>query len=53
MSLLSRLFGKRPDDLAEVPALQGWRRGVFGEKALALKNGSLSLRIQRGRVVVG
>ena len=41
------------DDLAEVPALQGWRRGVFGEKALALKNGSLSLRIQRGRVVVG
>jgi len=41
------------DDLADVPALQGWRRGVFGEKALALKNGSLSLRIQRGRVVVG
>ena len=41
------------DDLAEVPALQGWRRGVFGEKALALKNGTLSLRIQRGRVVVG
>ena len=41
------------DDLADVPALQGWRRGVFGEKALALKNGSLSMRIQRGRVVVG
>ena len=41
------------DDLAEVPALQGWRRSVFGEKALALKNGTLSLRIQRGRVVVG
>ncbi len=41
------------DDLADVPALQGWRRGVFGEKALALKNGTLSLRIQRGRVVVG
>ncbi len=41
------------DDLAEVPALHGWRRGVFGEKALALKNGTLSLRIQRGRVVVG
>jgi ribonuclease D len=40
------------DDLAEVPALQGWRRSVFGEKALALKDGSLSLRIQRGRVVV-
>lgn len=41
------------DDLAEVPALQGWRRDVFGEKALALKNGELSLRIARGRVVVG
>ncbi|CAH1676198.1 Ribonuclease D [Hyphomicrobiales bacterium] len=40
------------DELADVPALQGWRRGVFGEKALALKNGSLSLRIQRGKVVV-
>ena len=41
------------DDLAQVPALQGWRSSVFGEKALALKDGSLSLRIQRGRVVVG
>lgn len=41
------------DDEADVPALQGWRRGVFGEKALALKSGELGLRIQRGRVVVG
>jgi ribonuclease D len=41
------------DDHAEVPALQGWRRSVFGEKALALKDGTLSLRIQRGRVTVG
>jgi ribonuclease D len=41
------------DDEAEVPALQGWRREVFGEKALALKSGALGLRIQRGRVVVG
>lgn len=40
------------DDLDDLPALQGWRRGVFGEKALALKNGELSLRIQRGKVVV-
>jgi len=40
------------DELADVPALQGWRRGVFGEKALALKSGQLSLRIQRGKVVV-
>lgn len=40
------------DDEADVPALQGWRREVFGEKALALKNGTLSLRIVRGRVTV-
>jgi len=40
------------DELDGVPALQGWRRGVFGEKALALKTGQLSLRIQRGKVVV-
>ena len=40
------------DELDGVPALQGWRRGVFGEKALALKSGQLSLRIQRGKVVV-
>ncbi|KPF71817.1 ribonuclease D [Bosea sp. AAP35] len=41
------------DDEADVPALQGWRRGVFGEKALALKSGELGLRIVRGRVVAG
>jgi len=41
------------DDEADVPALQGWRRGVFGEKALALKSGELGLRVSRGRVVVG
>jgi len=41
------------DDEADVPALQGWRREVFGDKALALKSGSLGLRLLRGRVVVG
>lgn len=40
------------DDSAEVAALQGWRREVFGEKALALKSGELGLRIVRGRVIV-
>lgn len=39
-------------DEADVPALKGWRRELFGEKALALKNGSLALRIVRGRVTV-
>ncbi|MDP3407291.1 ribonuclease D [Bosea sp. (in: a-proteobacteria)] len=41
------------DDDADVPALQGWRREVFGDKALALKSGELGLRVVRGRVVVG
>jgi ribonuclease D len=39
------------DDAADVPALSGWRRELFGEKALALKHGRLSLAIERGRVV--
>jgi ribonuclease D len=38
------------DDGAEVPALSGWRRDLFGEKALALKHGKLALAIERGRV---
>lgn len=41
------------DDAADVPALHGWRRELFGEKALALKNGALALRIVKGRVTVG
>ena len=39
------------DDEAEVSALQGWRRELFGEAALALKRGQLALAIERGRVV--
>jgi ribonuclease D len=38
-------------DDAEVPALKGWRRELFGEKALALKHGQLALAIEHGRVV--
>ena len=38
-------------DDADVPALKGWRRELFGERALALKHGKLALSIQRGRVV--
>ena len=33
------------DDAAEVPALSGWRRQVFGNDALALKHGKLALAI--------
>ncbi|NKD54735.1 MULTISPECIES: ribonuclease D [unclassified Haematospirillum] len=35
------------DDNADVPALKGWRRDVFGADALALKNGSLALCLSR------
>jgi len=37
-------------DTANVPSLHGWRRALFGEKALALKNGQLGLVLERGRV---
>ncbi|MGH1591280.1 ribonuclease D [Methylobacterium phyllosphaerae] len=40
------------DDAAAVPALQGWRRTLFGEKALALKQGRLALSVEAGRIVV-
>jgi len=33
-----------------VPSLHGWRRALFGEKAVALKNGQLGLVLERGRV---
>jgi ribonuclease D len=39
------------DDHADVPALSGWRRELFGEKAIALKHGKLALSVERGRVV--
>src|ERR1700722_2501954 len=38
------------DDAADVPALKGWRRELFGEKALALKHGKLALAIEKSRV---
>jgi ribonuclease D len=46
---LDRIAG---DDRADVPALHGWRRELFGEKALALKHGTLALAIEKGRVAL-
>jgi ribonuclease D len=40
------------DDTAEVDALQGWRRRVFGEDALKLKRGELALVLDGARVRV-
>ena len=39
------------DDDADVPALKGWRRDLFGEKALALKQGRLALAVDNGKVI--
>lgn len=38
-------------DDADVAALRGWRRELFGDAALALKQGQLALAIEKGRVV--
>ncbi len=35
------------DDEADVPALKGWRRKLFGEKALAIKHGRVGLVASR------
>jgi ribonuclease D len=39
------------DDDADVPAMKGWRRELFGDKAIALKHGKLALAVDKGRVV--
>ena len=39
-------------DDEDAPVMHGWRRGLFGDKAVALKEGRLALSIQRGRIVV-
>jgi ribonuclease D len=39
------------DDNANVPALHGWRRKLFGEDALALKAGKLVMAVENGQVV--
>lgn len=39
-------------DDADVPALKGWRREVFGERALALKRGKLALKLKDGKVTI-
>jgi ribonuclease D len=39
------------DDNADVAAMHGWRRELFGEKALALKHGKLALAVVENRVI--
>ena len=38
-------------DHADVPALSGWRRRLFGDRALGLKHGDLALTVENGKVV--
>jgi len=38
------------DDDADVPALHGWRREIFGEPALRLKRGEIALKLKKGAV---
>jgi ribonuclease D len=40
------------DDRADVAALHGWRREMFGDRAIALKRGQLALAVEKGKVVV-
>ena len=40
------------DDNADVAALSGWRRDIYGQHALALKHGRLALKLRDGQVVV-
>jgi len=39
------------DDAADVPALSGWRRELFGETALKLKHGRIALAVKDNHVV--
>jgi ribonuclease D len=40
------------DDEADVAALKGWRRELFGDAALKLKRGELGLAAKNGKVVL-
>ncbi len=40
------------DDRADVPALSGWRRDIFGNAALELKHGRLALSIRNRKPMV-
>jgi ribonuclease D len=38
------------DDEADVPALQGWRRELFGDDALSLKHGRLAMTAEGSKI---
>ena len=40
------------EDNPDIPALQGWRRKLFGETALALKRGEIAIAVRNGQVII-
>ncbi|MFC7050760.1 ribonuclease D [Emcibacter nanhaiensis] len=40
------------DDEADIPALHGWRRALFGKDALALKHGKLGFSMKDGEIIL-
>ena len=40
------------DDRADVRAMSGWRRSLFGDDALALKHGTLALTAEHGKIAL-
>lgn len=40
----------RGGDIDDLPAMNGWRKKLFGEDALKLKNGQLALTLENGNV---
>jgi ribonuclease D len=40
------------DDEASIRALNGWRREIFGDLALRLKQGEIALAVKKGRIIL-
>jgi ribonuclease D len=40
------------DDDAPIRALNGWRREIFGDLALRLKQGDIALAVKKGRIIL-
>jgi ribonuclease D len=40
------------DDDAPIRALNGWRREIFGDLALRLKQGEIALAVKKGRIIL-
>ena len=52
IATISDLEAIAADDNADVAALKGWRREMFGEQALQLKRGEIALGFEDGKISV-